>query len=110
MKKACKNSQTKSKSEICMFRDQFFRRGVMILMTKRLVSVQGTSRGFDEVFKPLLYDRCQGETQRKSSEFSPTFHRRKFYEISELDLALSRILYFYHFLTETRNGRHLGRP
>jgi hypothetical protein len=44
-----------------------------ILMAKRLVSVQGTCRDFVEVLKPLLYERCQGETHRKSPKISPTF-------------------------------------
>jgi hypothetical protein len=61
-----------------------------ILMAKRLVSVQGTCRGFVEVFEPaLLYERCQGETHRKFPKISPTFPRRKFYGIPELDLAFS---------------------
>jgi hypothetical protein len=65
-------------------------------MAKRLVSVQGTCRGFVEVLEPLLYERCQGETHRKSPKISPTFPRRKWFEIPELDSAFSaRQCYFF---------------
>jgi hypothetical protein len=98
-------------------------------MAKRLVSVQGICRGFVEVLEPLLYERCQGETHRKSPKISPTFPRRKWFGIPELDLAFSarqchffqqtnelqilelhKILYYitiYTVYTETLNGGHL---
>jgi hypothetical protein len=97
-----------------------------ILMAKRLVSVQGTCRGFVEVLEPLLYERCQGETHKKSPKISPTFPRRKWSGMPELDLAFSvRQCYFFStnelhileyctkffinitFYTQKLNGWHL---
>jgi hypothetical protein len=73
-----------------------------ILVAERLVSVQGTCRGFVEVLEPLLYERCQGETHRKSPKISPTFPRRKLFGIPELDLAFSARQYHFFSTNELR--------
>jgi hypothetical protein len=60
---------------------------------KRAGNLPWFRRGFGTA---LLYERCQGETHRKSPKISPTFPRRKWFGIPEPDLAFSaRQCYFF---------------